>query len=134
MAIKITWDNDAHTIIRETFEGAWTWDDFYQRLGKDVPAMMKSVAHRVDILADFRASGPLPLGPAITTARGVFNSVPSNWGCMVIVTDNRFISVLVDTFRKVFVTSVGVKIFTTKTDDEAYQIIGKQQSPNAPQH
>jgi hypothetical protein len=127
MGIEIRWDNDEKTIIRETYNGRWTWDDFYLRITGEVPPMMKSVNHRVDVIADFRPSGPLPVGPAITNARNVIRSMPENWGCLVIVTDNRFIRVMVDTFRKLFSTGMGAKTFTAATPEEAYQVIARYQ-------
>jgi hypothetical protein len=55
MGIEIRWDNDEKTIIRETYNGRWTWDDFYLRITGEVPPMMKSVT-QVDRCLSVRRS------------------------------------------------------------------------------
>ncbi|MBC7814773.1 MAG: STAS/SEC14 domain-containing protein [Burkholderiales bacterium] len=120
--IEVDWDNDEHTIIREMFIGRWTWNEFYE-VARDVPPMMTATPHTVHILADFRQSGPLPIGPAIIHARNTVQHLPDNWGIMVIVTPSMFIRTMVDVFRRMFPGRVAEKTFAVRELEEAYALM-----------
>ena len=59
MGIVLEWENGQHTIIRWTFSGAWTWDDF-EAAQREFHAMLNTVDHNVDVIADLRQSQLLP--------------------------------------------------------------------------
>ncbi len=52
-SMQAGWYNDEHTIILQTYHGVMDWGDFAAMM-QDMQAMLDSVDHPVDILADFR--------------------------------------------------------------------------------
>jgi hypothetical protein len=131
MSITITWDNPDQTIIRETFTGRWTWEEFIDVCGRQAPAMMKTVPHTVHIISDFRESTPLPLGGAISQARNVTKNMPPNWGLLVVVSNNSLVSALVNVFSHAYSRGIGAHAHAVKTMDEAYALIGKETPKDA---
>lgn len=59
MGIKVEWGNAEHAIIRYEFEPRWSWGDLYAASDEGT-AWLDSVAHRVDFIADLRATRHLP--------------------------------------------------------------------------
>ncbi len=49
MPILYQWNSDAKDLVIVTFDGAWTWDDFYQHI-HEVHNDIKTVPHTVDML------------------------------------------------------------------------------------
>lgn len=123
MPIAVGWDNPEHTVIRQTFADTWTWREFYDSCVENMAAMMRDEPHTVHILSDFRTSGPLPFGGAMTQARTVMQHYPTNWGIIVIVSNNRLITALVNAYHNAFIGGFGAKTFSARTVEEAYQII-----------
>lgn len=119
--IQIAWDDDAHTIIRETYIGDWTWDDFYHSVGV-VPQMMMSVSHTVHILIDLQESGTVPIGSALVHARNAMQHFPDNWGIMAVVGPSMFIRSLVDIIRRILPGRMAGKIFVARSLQEAYEL------------
>src|SRR4051794_6074286 len=108
MKLQVEWDNAEKTIIRITYTERWTWSDFYEA-NMEAVEMMKSVAHTVHFLADFRQSRSLPIGGAITHARSALTALPDNWGLLVIVSTSLLIQRLVSIFRTAFTGKLGGK-------------------------
>lgn len=125
MPISVRWENDEKTIIRQTFEGNWTWQEFiHSCIDEDGNAgLMRSVAHTVHVISDFTASGPIPFGGAISQSRSVMRHYPPNWGTLTVVTQNAFIRSLVNAFRRTYQRGFGARTFSAATIDEAYTLI-----------
>ncbi len=125
MAIELRWDDEAKLIIRENYQGHWTWDDFFA-MSTEVATMMKSVDHRVDILANMK-DGIMPMsGASMSFSKKALAALPPNWGIMVIVT-NPFIRALASIFKK-FDSQLGSKMFTVDTVENAYQLIAEERA------
>ncbi|MBK8022227.1 MAG: hypothetical protein IPK19_12555 [Chloroflexi bacterium] len=120
-AIAAWYDSD-RTIILQIYTDNWTWDDFYSACRQSAE-MMGSVSHRVDIIADYLHSGPIPIGGAVTHARNVMSAYPLNWGGLVIVTESRVILLLVSTFKKVFPSNLGSRTFAASSVEDAEKLI-----------
>lgn len=127
MPVELTWSDEQQTIIIQRFYGKWTWNEFYEYNSKHIPKMMRQVDHVVHIVSDYTDGKSLPGGGAITHARNVVNNYPDNWGILVIVSDNMFIRSLVDIFCKIFQASIGKKVHSAKSREEAYDIINSRQ-------
>jgi hypothetical protein len=127
MSITVKWDNEAKTIIRQTYERNWQWEEFYA-IADQTRALVKTVSHQVDIIADFLESGPLPLGPAITNARRVLSNLPSNWNSLIVVTNNGFIRVMVMMFNSYFANTLGSKVYIVSNFSDAYNLIASLQT------
>lgn len=122
---SIAWDNDDKTVILVTYQPHWTWGDFYDSNMQTV-ALMKSVAHEVHVIADFRPAAAVPLGGAITHAHSAIKTFPPNWGLLVIVTSNMLVTRLVTIFRRTFPYDMGEKTFSVGTIEEAYKLFAQR--------
>jgi hypothetical protein len=114
MSIQVDWADETKTVILETFQGNWTWEEFYA-ISQQAFNMIRSVNHMVHIFSDFRASGSLPVGGAITHAGNVLSDMPANWGLLVIINQNLLINIMVSVFAKTFRTNLGKKTVSVKT-------------------
>lgn len=132
MAITVNWEDDEKRIIRQTFEGAWSWQEFIDSCTNGNAALMKTVTHTVHIISDFTPSGPLPLGGgAISQSRNVMKNYPENWGIIVIVSGSMFVRSLVMAFRRAYPRGYGAKTFAASSLDEAHAIIRRFESERA---
>jgi len=123
MGITVQWDNESKTVIRQTFDGQWTWDEFYQKNNVKIPTMMKEVAHTVHVFSDFTSSDVPSMGGALKHANNVLDAYPDNWGMLVVVGGNTMINLLVNMFRSLFKNSVGGKTFTAQMISDAYKLV-----------
>jgi hypothetical protein len=99
MSIIVQWDNDEKTIVRQEYQGVWTWDDYFTALHES-DELVASVEHCVDVIVNMRP-GILPKnGAAMSNARSAMRSGPPNRGLVVIVT-NPFIRALLNVFLKI---------------------------------
>ncbi len=123
MPITVVWDDDDHSIVRYVYDGAWTWLDLRAAADQAV-AMSRSVPHRVDILADLRRSGPLPVRNAIPVLKYMAEVSPPNMliGIFVVVSGGIHVQALGNIFRRVH-PSIGVRNFFVNTLEEAYALI-----------
>lgn len=126
MSIEIGWYDDSHRIVFTQYIGQWSWEEFYD-IARQAARMIGEESHRVDILADMRKSGPLPInGSALTIAGSVMRLYPENWGCIVIIAENRFVSMLINIFSAVNSAGFGARTCVAKTLDEALDMINER--------
>ncbi len=118
--IEINWDNDDKTVMRYTYQGQWTWQEFYGVMEQS-HQMMDTVDHPVDILVDMRASAQIPQG-AVTQFRRIANVRHPNTGTIVAVTEARVARMLYDIFATVF-RPIASRYHIVQTIDEAYAAI-----------
>lgn len=128
MGISIEWYDDDKTIILQTYDGNWTWNEFKEILVVQVPAMMGEVSHPVSIFADFTKSDVPSMAGAMSNAKNVLDTFPDNWGFLFIIGGNSIINLLANTDSNLFRNSSGGKIRTAKTIDEAYQLVNSGES------
>lgn len=129
MTIQVEWMDDTQTVVRQIFNGTWTWDDFY-KTSTESKQLIASVEQIVHIFSDMRESESLPMSGVLVHARNVLSNMPANWGLLVIITRNSFIRAMVSTFTSVFRTTTGKKIFAVATLDEANALIERYQPQN----
>ena len=125
MPITVSWLDEEKTIVLQVYTGRWTWDEFYQATQVTTAKMMKSTNQTVHIFADYTHSQGIPAGGAFTKAYSALRSYPDNWGSLVIVGANRFITMMVEIFKNMFRTSLGAKTFIAETMDDAYNLIAE---------
>lgn len=97
--IKVSWDNEAKTILRYDFQGRWTWEDFYAASAQAF-AMTHSVQHRVDAISHFHHGSVLPAN-AMFHFRHAMVSAPANRGMNVIVGANAVVRTLIKMFSSI---------------------------------
>jgi hypothetical protein len=127
MPVEVTWDNPEKTIIKRTFTGQWTWDEFYTT-SATVMDMMSEVEHPVYVFADFLGGANLPTGSAMTHARNVIRNYPDNWAGLIVVSNKLFIGMMVKSFGSVFASMATGKVFMAESLEEAYTHVKKDQA------
>lgn len=134
MPINVQWEDEQKQIIRQTFDGAWTWQQFIHACIDDDgnAGLMRSVTHTVHIVADFTRSGPIPFGGAMSQARSVMRYYPDNWGTLIVVTQNTFIRSLVSAYHRAYMKGVGAKTFSATTVEDARVQIAAWERKHAP--
>jgi hypothetical protein len=123
MPIKVYWDNEEQTIIRNDFEGHWTWEEYLSMM-TDMGSMMRTVDHRVDAVGNMKPGIMPASGSAMALARASMRKLPSNCGLIVIVT-NPFINALLNTFKK-FDKELGATLRGVSRVEDAYTLIERE--------
>lgn len=102
MPIQVSWDSNAHTIARITFQRGWTWGDLHQAV-KQADALIISQPHTVNLLIDIREAGGIP-GDFITRAGELFaqGEARSNEGQKVVVGAGALIRMAYKGFLRVY--------------------------------
>lgn len=119
MDVTISWESDAKSVLRYTFEGAWDWHDLYAAFELHIDLCHEN---KTCILIDLRQASNIPSDAVLHLQRAaeMVQSVP---GKIVIIASS---SPAVTMFR-LFVTiyhSVGDKVSLASSNEEAYQILG----------
>lgn len=130
MSVLVDWFNSEKTIILQTFEGKWTWEEFNKACAT-AAELMRTVEHEVHLVSDFIPSISMPVGGAIRHAQNVTSQYPSNWGLLVVISDKKFIEMLVNSFRRIFSRGVGGKTYHAETFDEAKTIISQYEKESS---
>lgn len=125
MAIRASWANAEKTIIRQDYDGAWTWEEFFES-SRQSSEMMATVSHRVDIVADMKPGTMPKSGTSITYARNVLRATPANWGILVIV-GNAFVNAMVRVYGYVN-NDMRAKIHVTESVEEAFELIEQERA------
>jgi hypothetical protein len=123
MPIRCTWDDQDNSIIWFVVEGHWTWEEYHREVDTSIE-MMKTVNHRVDLLADMREAGPVPLSAASLHAKSSFSRLPSNHGLSVIIGADSFAQTLIKLVQSVMPV-VARKSRTARSVEEVLEIIAE---------
>ena len=100
MPISIEWDDDEHTIIRWTFEGAWTWHEFVE-VQVEFRKLLDDITYRVNVIADMQNAHTLPAN-SLTTFKQIDSNIHPNRDRVVVVGANAFVRTMAATFDRVF--------------------------------
>src|SRR5262245_22756963 len=122
MSVSANWDNEQQTIIRYSFDGNWTWNEFYAAVNQS-HALQDSVSHRVDVILDLGESYVVPEG-ALMQMRRLAGINHPNTGVRIIVSRNSTLSVLFDTFTRVYNRNAE-KYYLASSMEQAYAIISQ---------
>ncbi len=93
MAIRVSWDTDDRTAVREEFDFDWNWDEFYTAL-LEVARLMGEVEGPVDLIVDLSLSRPLNSSAAYYTQRWI-DAWPPNVGHVAVITRQPMIAAVV---------------------------------------
>lgn len=123
MPITVEWFDVKQTVILFQFDGQWVWDDFYVAFEKQVNPMLESIPHSAHLIFDFTHTITMPMNGALH-ARNVFKNLAPNWEQSIVVSDRKFIQVVVDIFQKMDFYGAGKKTLKAKSLDEALHMVG----------
>jgi hypothetical protein len=93
MAIRVSWDTDDRTAVREEFDFDWNWDEFYTAL-LEVARLMGEVEGPVDLIVDLSFSRPLNSSAAYYTQRWI-DAWPHNVGHVAVITRQPMVAAVV---------------------------------------
>jgi hypothetical protein len=130
MSVRVYWEDQSKTIVRYDFAGAWTWNELYAAYYEAI-AMERSVAHRVDVILDLRASGPIPAN-ALLHLKNFSEKQPPNIGLSFFVTSNNFIRSLYQVGTK-FYGKIAHYFRVAATLEEASAAIAADRKPQVEQ-
>lgn len=123
MPISVRWEADHHIVIWE-FEGAWTWEEYYEQRGSTNEAIRKR-AHTVDMIVDMTRSQLLPKN-LMTHASSAARQSPTNIGKTIFVGSNALLRAFFKMFSQIYGVFEPTKADNTHmvaTLDEAYAIL-----------
>jgi len=100
MAITVDWDNDEQRILRYTFTGTWTWEEFFTHLTTG-RAMMRRVNHDVHIVCDLTESGFVPKN-SVKPFKNIVDSRPANTGVVFIITNAYLLNAIYLALKRVY--------------------------------
>ncbi|HLU09135.1 MAG TPA: hypothetical protein VK003_05675 [Oceanobacillus sp.] len=98
MPVSVEWGNEEKTFVIFTFEGNWTWEEYYQgrkrgiELGNEVP-------HVVNLIVDYSKSSMFPSNMLSHFGSSIDHN-PKDFDICVIVTQSAFVNALVNALSK----------------------------------
>jgi hypothetical protein len=125
MPMHIEWDRADHTVIRHTFEGQWTLDEFIvsnDRLLK----MIRAEPHTVHVIGDMTQTKSAPQR-LLSISRYLENNMADNVGLIVLVDPGYFIQALINIASRLMPRFVATLRYA-KTLEEAHALIDKAQA------
>jgi hypothetical protein len=122
MPATIEWDDDAKTRTLFTFDGKWTWEEYYQARAKGIE-MVNSVPHTVNLIVDYTHSSFFP-DNMLSNFGSSLQKVPKDFDLAVIVTNSNFVIAMVNMISKL-TFGRKVKFRVTRSLDEARAIFAK---------
>ena len=84
MAITVRWADETKRVLLQEFNGTWTWDD-YDRMVDTMWVMIRSVAHKVNIVGDIRYTAPQHNKCAMMHFQRAYYGIPDNVGKIIVV-------------------------------------------------
>ncbi len=121
MGIIVGWDDDNQSIIWMEFVGKWSWYDF-SCANREAASMMRSVGHRVDIVADFRQAGSTPVNNDNQALRDAVELMSHNHGMTVFLGVDRFTELMISIMQS-YIPRMKTKIQMANTLDDAGNLI-----------
>lgn len=128
MPVTYFWDDEDKRAICYSYEGRWTWEEFYTVL-KESCKLWAEVTHTVDIIVDFTQSAGFPPGNIL----GHFHNVSTYYssvkaGNTAVIGANDYFRMASEVFNKVYVRQrqkpVG-NTFLVKDMDAAHEILAE---------
>jgi hypothetical protein len=129
MPVHAQWDNPQKTIMRWTFEGAWTWDEYYS-LRVSTNQEIAAEPHPVDLIVDLSQSKTLPSG-VLTHGKNAVSVTPKNIGVTVLVGANPVLQAFYKMFSSLYegiISSKKLNMVMVANLDAAYKLLSDRQA------
>jgi hypothetical protein len=123
----VEWLDEAHTIIRSTGYGQWTWDDFYRGLNQIID-MAQGVPHRVDLIYTSQAGSQAPKGSAMSHYQRAMRMMPENVGLHIFVTSSMFARAIISMMTKLIPSMRASNFQLVGSLDDAISTIGQDRA------
>lgn len=99
MGIKVLWENQERTVIRQVLKGRWTVEEYLHSAEK-IYKLLNGLPHTVHIIADARESDGVPAN-FLSIARQLDELVAENQGLVLIIAANPHSRTIVEAARKI---------------------------------
>ncbi|HVU13798.1 MAG TPA: hypothetical protein VHD90_21120 [Phototrophicaceae bacterium] len=133
MPIHVSWGNPDKTYTVFTFEGKWTWEEYYRAVAQAFE-MVKDCNYTVNILIDMLNCNLFPQN-LLSHLGASMQHAPRPFDLAVVVTSSRFIEMIASTIEKLY-GKRQTRFKVTKTLDEAHALLKRAalnpQSPSSP--
>lgn len=127
MPIEVRWDNEEKTVIRWIYSAAWSWEEAYWAHEHEV-ALIESVDHVVDAIADMRQAHGLPKG-SLTMGINLMNKSHKRIDLLVVLGANRLIQNMYDMMFKLRPNlKLRLKIVLVRSEEEEAQVIAARRA------
>lgn len=120
MPIRVSWYDDAKTIIRHDFPVEWTWDEFYEATRQSVE-MEKTVRHNLYLLSVNPPNAKIPAGNALANFQKGFDLHKPHLRFVLVPTNNTFLLLFGRTLMSLGM--VTKKLRMVQTIEEALRLI-----------
>jgi len=124
MPITVTWDNPEQTVIRQTFEGRWTWDE-HCATANQISELLRDVNAPVDLIVDFQSCHVPDNAIRYTESGNAFFWHPQT-RLTVLVGVQGFIRTLLMLFIQIYPQRANQFLFAG-TVEHAYDVLARQQ-------
>lgn len=123
MSVDVAWDNEEQSILRYSFAGDWTWNEYRPALQKGREMMQSVSPRKVCIFNDMSQVKRFPPN-FISTAHNVIGSRPENMGQAVFYTNHSVFGVLYRILAQLM-PDVPTNYLLVSSEQEAYQRLHK---------
>ena len=126
MAVNVAWDNTEKTILRYSYQGSWTWDEYNQAVHTGL-SLAASVQHRFDLVADFTQCKTLPRNVLSMFRKVLTNqrTMPPNMRLIVLVANSPFLDKMINMFRNIN-RDLAKQFCVVRTVEAAHELISLQ--------
>ncbi|MBC7870981.1 MAG: hypothetical protein H7Y09_09100 [Chitinophagaceae bacterium] len=128
MPTYLMWDDEAHTILTQKYDGVCTLDEFHQ-IVDDSSKMLATVPHEVDLIIDMTTMS-ISAGRLLSAVTHVEGKVPPNQRLLLVVCAPAFIRAIVRVATKIAPKATR-NLHFLDTLDQAHDIIGRFRQANA---
>jgi hypothetical protein len=125
MPLSLQWDDEEHTILRQTVSGRWTQEE-YQAMYEDMVVLYRSVPHDIDLIIDVSKNETNPLG-MLYSMNSNERKVEPNHHSVTLVGSNTIIRVVANVASKI-APNMSRGLYFADTLDEAYARIAKSRA------
>ncbi|GIK28045.1 MAG: hypothetical protein IT298_01515 [Chloroflexi bacterium] len=121
----IEWDDAEETIIRMTFVGRFTWEEFFatHKQGRD---RVEGKSHRCDVIVDLSRGVTTSAMPPLTNAKKIIQDAPDNLGRFIIITSP--LANIVLTALKRLDPALSARVLMASRLEQARELIAKERA------
>jgi hypothetical protein len=93
MGITVAWQDAEKTALRWTFEGKWTWEEYYKALDQN-NALLDAIDNKVDLIINMENTNHVPPG-YVSQFRRIAQFHPQV-DFAILIMNNRFIEIMLN--------------------------------------
>ena len=123
MGIHVEWDNPEKTVIRQSFEGQWTGEEYLESVD-EMAVLLKDVDYRVHLIGDMTDSVGIPTLNLLAVSGRVVKMVEQHFATVTFVRAHTYFQALVSVVRRMS-PSLAERVCFVSCREETYQWLPK---------